>query len=146
MPLDDPAQFYDWESEMAGGPVPTTNLGTRGNHTFAPRGGPFSTGAEAFNALSPMPSNFIDLGDGRVLCIRRWAPDGDSNLYGGAAHLPITIEGFITTAPLAECCECKQRKQCSVRTDPFLSEIHPDKANPPQWWCDECWKERNRET
>lgn len=55
----------------------------------------FKNGCEAFNFLSHMPVQPIDLGCGRILHIREWIPKGDKECRE-THHVPVTIEGFIT--------------------------------------------------
>lgn len=57
--------------------------------------GTFKSGADAFNTLSPVPSREnhpIDLGDGRLLSIQDWNPEGNAD---NGNFLPISITGYI---------------------------------------------------
>lgn len=71
----------------------TTSLLNEQFRTHATRSPRFKNGAEAFNQLSPIPDEPIDLGDGRELRIVEWAPVGDEEVW--CNKLNITVRGFI---------------------------------------------------
>ncbi len=77
--------------------IETSNQLTEKWKTFIPSGsdGTFTNGKESFNALSPIPEEYIQLGDGRELCITHWNPIVVEDRMGGENYLDIKIEGFI---------------------------------------------------
>lgn len=53
----------------------------------------FKGAADAFNRLSQIPPDGIDLGDGRRLRITSWEPIGDNDVRHGV--MQVTIRGYI---------------------------------------------------
>ena len=39
---------------------------------------------------------------------------------------------------LVVCNYCGEVKECRYIKDPFLTDIHPEDENEPDWWCEEC--------
>lgn len=54
----------------------------------------FDTPAEAFNCLSQIPEACIELGDGRILEVAEWFPEGLLQ-HLEDERVPVTIKGFI---------------------------------------------------
>jgi hypothetical protein len=37
------------------------------------------------------------------------------------------------------CEQCGCLRECECVPDPYMEEIHPEKENPPTWWCKDCY-------
>jgi hypothetical protein len=81
-------------------PVNITSMSAEKWKQYAPvTNRTFKSDVDCFNDLCKIPEEHIDLGDGRVLRVKSWHPEGDMDIAAEtdnyAGFLPVTVTGLI---------------------------------------------------